>query len=210
MHIVLERMLDDISMVIRSTVIGRVADPGPGRLTRKRGIVHRRPKPQQQRRKASQTARGSDGPSSLLRSSSRWWRGAWWGTQEVSRGRPSLAETPRCVRDARPEGRDGAAPDGHPRDRLDGWRGGGPAALGTVVSCPTQRAARPGAQRRDTPGSPPFSFARHRLRDAHGQPVGRGRHRTCGREWRANAQDARLPPNGCTIAAGVFRLFHPA
>src|SRR5215216_631245 len=29
--------------------------------------------------------------------------------------------------------------------------GGGPAALGTVVSCPTQRAARPGAQRRDTP-----------------------------------------------------------
>src|SRR5215216_5940326 len=30
-------------------------------------------------------------------------------------------------------------------------RGGGPARLGTVVSCPTARAARPGAQRRDMP-----------------------------------------------------------
>ena len=29
----------------------------------------------------------------------------------------------------------------------------GPAQLGTVVSCPTARAARPGAQRRDTPNS---------------------------------------------------------
>src|SRR5215216_4157058 len=48
-----------------------------------------------------------------------------------------------CVRDARPEGRDGAATG------LCG--GGGPAPLGTVVSCPTARAARPGAQRRDTP-----------------------------------------------------------
>src|SRR4051812_11020899 len=38
----------------------------------------------------------------------------------------------------------------------DTWRGGGPARLGTVVSCPTARAARPGAQRRDTP-TPCFS-----------------------------------------------------
>jgi len=55
------------------------------------------------------------------------------------------------VRDARPEGRDGAA-----RVRSSGIastarRGGGPARLATVVSLPTARAARPGAQRRDTP-----------------------------------------------------------
>src|SRR4051794_14510011 len=36
----------------------------------------------------------------------------------------------------------------------DAWRAdGGPARLGTVVSCLTARAARPGAQRRDTPES---------------------------------------------------------
>jgi hypothetical protein len=57
----------------------------------------------------------------------------------------------RRVRDARPEGRDGAARARSAAGRVDAWRGGGPARLGTVVSCLTARAARPGAQRRDTP-----------------------------------------------------------
>jgi len=66
--------------------------------------------------------------------------GRWWPNE-------------RCVRDARPEGRDAAARAPGRRDRADGGRGGGPARLATVVSLPTARAARPGAQRRDTPRS---------------------------------------------------------
>ena len=63
--------------------------------------------------------------------------------------------------------REGCAPGGPGRrrawrmrkDRAERLRGGGPARLGTVVPCPTARAARPGAQRRDTPSPrrfPPF------------------------------------------------------
>jgi hypothetical protein len=54
----------------------------------------------------------------------------------------------RCVRDARPEGREPGA-NGH--SSTVPVCAGGSAQLGTVVSCPTARAARPGAQRRDTP-----------------------------------------------------------
>jgi hypothetical protein len=57
--------------------------------------------------------------------------------------------------------REGCAPEGPGhrraasmvRNRHRGLRGGGPARLATVVSLPTARAARPGAQRRDTPNS---------------------------------------------------------
>jgi hypothetical protein len=57
---------------------------------------------------------------------------------------------PGASRDETP--REGCAPGGPGRRRHRGYRGGGgPARLGTVVSCPTARAARPGAQRRDTP-----------------------------------------------------------
>jgi bifunctional DNase/RNase len=55
----------------------------------------------------------------------------------------------RCVRDSRPQGRDAG------RGRAQQYRalpaGGGSAPLGTVVSFPTAREARPGAQRRGTP-----------------------------------------------------------
>jgi len=66
----------------------------------------------------------------------------------------SLSPVP-CTRSSR----EGCAPGGpgrrRARDRPGNdakpGRGGGPARLGTVVSCPTARAARPGAKRRDTP-----------------------------------------------------------
>src|SRR4051812_8000002 len=49
--------------------------------------------------------------------------------------------------------RAGTPPRANHRRRIsrDTWRGGGPARLATAVSFPTPRAARPGAQRRDTP-----------------------------------------------------------
>ena len=55
------------------------------------------------------------------------------------------------VRDARPQGRDTGAPCRRRRKGTESGRAGGSPPLGTVVSCPTERAARPGAQRRDTP-----------------------------------------------------------
>jgi hypothetical protein len=55
-----------------------------------------------------------------------------------------------CVRDARPQGREPAA---EPHGSIVRLCGGGSAHLGTVVSCPGARAARPGAQRRGTPPS---------------------------------------------------------
>jgi hypothetical protein len=64
----------------------------------------------------------------------------------------SRAERMRgCVRDARPQGRDTGARARVPRKRAVAWRSGGSTPLATVVSLPTARAARPGAQRRDTP-----------------------------------------------------------
>ncbi len=54
----------------------------------------------------------------------------------------------RCVRDARPEGRD---PGAGRHSSIVPACAGGSAPLATVVSLPTARAARPGAQRRDTP-----------------------------------------------------------
>jgi hypothetical protein len=89
-------------------------------------------------------------------------RGNRWGSQ-------------RCVRDARPQGRDAAA--SMPRNRRDAW-GGGPAPLATAVSLPTARAARPAAQRRDTPDQRCSKNAAERF------SLRRGR-RGCGRRpWR--------------------------
>ena len=62
------------------------------------------------------------------------------------RGRSSVR-----VRDARPQGRDTGALARARRHASRMVSAGGSAPLGTVVSCPTARAARPGAQRRDTP-----------------------------------------------------------
>jgi hypothetical protein len=56
-----------------------------------------------------------------------------------------------CVRDARPQGQDAAARTHARPSATENGRGGGLPPLGTVVSCPTARAARPGAQRRGTP-----------------------------------------------------------
>jgi hypothetical protein len=53
------------------------------------------------------------------------------------------------VRDARPQGRE---PVARRHSRIVPSCGGGSAPLATVVSLPTARAARPGAQRRDTLG----------------------------------------------------------
>ncbi len=55
------------------------------------------------------------------------------------------------VRDSRPQGRDTGAPAPNLEIRHGAWRAGGSAPLATVVSLPTAREARPGAQRRDTP-----------------------------------------------------------
>ncbi len=82
-------------------------------------------------------------------------------------GRPVRCRSPLSARKFARGGagggalREGCAPAG-PRTRSGGAtavsltrRGGGSAPLATVVSLPTARAARPGAQRRDTP-KPPF------------------------------------------------------
>src|SRR3954465_4813280 len=55
------------------------------------------------------------------------------------------------VRDSRPKGRDTGAPARILQIPGEAWRAGGSAPLATVVSLPTAREARPGAQRRDTP-----------------------------------------------------------
>jgi hypothetical protein len=67
----------------------------------------------------------------------------------------------RCVRDARPQGRDPGALAPPLQRRAETWRDGGSAQLATVVSWPTARAARPGAQRRDTPKTKPFRRRTH-------------------------------------------------
>src|ERR1700741_4211665 len=67
--------------------------------------------------------------------------------------RVTCCECERCVRDSRPQGRDTGAPASRPRICCEAWRDGGSGALATVVSLPTAREARPGAQRRDTPTS---------------------------------------------------------
>ena len=67
--------------------------------------------------------------------------------------------------------REGFAPGGPRRrcaremvsDDWNAWRTGGSAPLATVVSLPTAREARPGAQRRDTPAPEPFVFSETRL-----------------------------------------------
>jgi hypothetical protein len=56
-----------------------------------------------------------------------------------------------CVRDSRPQGRD--AGSGRTQAVSCPPAGGGSARLGTVVSCLSEREARPVAQRRGTPGS---------------------------------------------------------
>src|SRR5215207_1517370 len=63
-----------------------------------------------------------------------------------------VAETLVRVRDSRPQGRDTGAPALIFQIRSEAWRAGGSAPLATAVSLPTAREARPGAQRRDTPG----------------------------------------------------------
>src|SRR4051812_44782873 len=67
-----------------------------------------------------------------------------------------------CVRDSRPEGRGTGAPARSSAIATISWRGGDSAPLATVVSLPTAREARPGAQRRDTPRSRVVPVARER------------------------------------------------
>src|SRR4051812_46137361 len=74
-----------------------------------------------------------------------------------------LSEAPRCVRDARPEGRDGGGALRRTVVEDDVWRAAaGPARLGTAVSCPTARAARPGALAEGHAQPKPFAVSDRR------------------------------------------------
>jgi hypothetical protein len=68
-------------------------------------------------------------------------------------GREMGRATAPCVRDARPEGWDRGGPPRTvtPAEAKHGRAAVGPARLGTVVSCPTARAARFGVSAPNTP-----------------------------------------------------------
>jgi hypothetical protein len=105
------------------------------------GEARQPPESLRSRRPATPVARSGE-PSACDETSGRG-AGSGRGVVEVLQG--------GRVRDARPQGREHGAPSTEPEGRERPWRAGGSPPLGTVVSCPTARAARPGAQRRDTP-----------------------------------------------------------
>jgi hypothetical protein len=89
---------------------------------------------------------GCQGMRCVLPSPAVCGRGA--GGEGSARSATPFAVQPFRVRNARPQGRE---PGAEPHGSIVRLCGGGSAHLGTVLSCPSARAARPGAQRRGTP-----------------------------------------------------------
>jgi hypothetical protein len=131
--------------------------------------------------------------------------GGRWGTRIV-RGWTCGQETPRCVRDARPEGRDGAARDGR---RRIGWMAGAAVArLRWARRYRALRSAQPGPERsggtRPTPAAGPLSTSRRPTRGIEGRrpAVCRPHMRSHASVPAARAHAAPSVPKGRSVGRG--------